>query len=101
MRGTMTEHSKNERAGRLMGLRPDAVALQEPSELGYRCPVCQNLPRLPSGELDPRLTWSEYNAFVWCEVCDRDYPSCLCMGYIAAAIEVFLDCIEYAVQKRS
>lgn len=96
---TMTEHSKNERARRLMGSRPDAVAIQEPSELGYRCPVCRNAPRLPGGEPDPRLTWSEYNAFVWCEVCDRDYPSCLCLGDIETAIEVFLDSVEDAVAR--
>jgi hypothetical protein len=96
----MTGYSKNKRAEQLMGFRPKAVALQEPSEIGYTCPVCQNKSRLPGGEPDPRLTWSEYNAFIWCETCDMDYPSCLCLGNeISTAIEVFLDSIEGAVKR--
>jgi len=92
------EYSKNEQAGRLMGFRPKGVtALIEPAELGYHCPVCQNSPRLPNGEPDPRLTWSEYNIFIWCEVCNRDFPSCLCLGDIGTATEVFLDSVRDAI----
>ena len=94
----MADYSKNERAGRVMGLRSKAIAIQEPSELGYRCPVCKNSPRLPSGEPDPRLTWSEYQGFIWCKVCDCDYPSCLCLGDdVGASIEIFLDSVEDAI----
>lgn len=89
------EYSKNERAEQLLGLRPPGDAVLAPSELGYRCPVCKNIPMVEH-EYDERLTWSEYNSFLWCEVCNRDFPSCLCLQDVEQAIGIFLDSIETA-----
>jgi len=91
------EYSKNERAGQLLGFRQKGEPVLEPSELGYHCPVCKNAPMVEH-EYDERLTWSEYNSFLWCEVCNRDFPSCLCLEDIEQAIAVFLDSVEVAVQ---
>lgn len=91
------EYSKNERAGQLLGFRQKGQPVLEPSELGYRCPICKN-PPIVDHEYDERLTWSEYNSFLWCSVCNRDFPSCLCLNDIGRAIEVFLDSVEDAVR---
>lgn len=97
-------YSKNKRAEKLVGLR-DAkrgmVVLDFPGELGYRCPVCKN--EVVSKELgmyDERLEWSEYNGFLWCSVCNRDYPSALCQPDIEKAIIIYLDCIEDAIKRK-
>jgi uncharacterized protein YbaR (Trm112 family) len=106
--------SKNDRAHQVMGKRrTDVIPFDQPCELGYWCPVC----RFPSltinartgePEYDERLHWSEYKGFLWCEVCDFDYPSALCVPLHAepdpvrpwvkagrdAAVSVFLDQIE-------
>ena len=72
----------------IMPLRPTGkTPLEYPVELGYVCPVCKN----NEGDYDDlRLYWSEYECFLWCYTCDRDYPSCLCMPDIDTAIEIFL-----------
>lgn len=88
------EYSKNARAEQIMGLRPtDAMAIDFPAELGYKCPVCDYEPEV-NGEYDERLSWSEYNGFIWCSVCNKDYPSALCCTDINKAIDVFLDSVE-------
>lgn len=92
------EYSKNERAGQLLGFRQKGQSILEPSELGYRCPVCKNLP-IVNHEYDERLTWSEYNSFLWCGVCNRDFPSCLCLQDIERAIGIFLDSTEDAMRR--
>jgi len=109
--------STNERAERLMGRRltpdeesgaaPTPVPIDQPCELGFWCPVCRVPPRV-GDEYDERLHWSEYWAFLWCSVCDRDYPSALCVrveadpaesrrGWYAGpedAVRVYLDTVE-------
>ena len=75
----MTDYSKNDKAEQVMGRRPEGVmALDLPCELGYHCPICK-YKLMVKGNYDERLHWSEYNGFIWCEVCNRDYPSVLCM----------------------
>jgi len=96
----MTEYSKNERAGELMGFRPAGIAIDQPCELGYRCPVCKVPPGpYPDGNFDERLSWSEYNSFLWCSVCNRDYPSCLCLEDPTHATEIFLDSVRDALKR--
>ena len=103
--------STNERAGKLMGYRPEGVIpFDQPCELGYRCPVCL-VPAMVGDEYDLRLHWSEYNGFLWCYVCDFDYPSVMCIdltlpptrpwvnGCREDAVKVFLDSIEDAVER--
>ncbi|MGO1406220.1 hypothetical protein [Agrococcus casei] len=46
------------------------------------------------------LHWSEYNSFLWCEQCDRDYPSALCATDLDHAITVFLNSVESATKRR-
>jgi hypothetical protein len=103
-------HSVNDRAEQLMGRRPtDVLPFDQPVELGYWCPVCK-VDAVVDGEFDERLHWSEYPGFLWCSICDVDYPSALCVPMHTtpdperhwvkagpdAAISVFLDTIEYA-----
>lgn len=106
----MTEPvSTNEKAERVMGKRGTAVVfIDYPCELGYRCPVCKR-----EGERDELLEWSEYEGFIWCPECNRDYPSCFCVpldaqpdperphvyaGW-AEAIDVFLDIVQSAKKR--
>ena len=51
------------------------------------------------GNYDERLEWSEYQGFIWCSVCNKDYPSVLCMpkSRIDEATHIYLDCIEEAI----
>lgn len=93
--------SKNDRAGEVMGFRrTDGMVINEPCEEGYHCPVCK-YPQTFEGEYDERLSWSEYNAFLWCAVCNVDYPSALCMPDIDRAIGIFLDSVEAVVRVRT
>lgn len=89
----MVEFSKNERAEQIMGLRPKGMYIDFPCELNYHCPVCQ-YENEQDGNYDERLEWSEYDGFLWCSVCDKDYPSAFCMPDIDLAIEIFLDSVE-------
>jgi hypothetical protein len=55
-----------------------AIPFDQPCELGYHCPIC-NYPHEIGGNYDERLKWSEFEGFLWCSVCERDIPSCLCI----------------------
>jgi hypothetical protein len=78
-------YSQNERAKEIVGLRrTDCQPFDFPSELGYICPKNKN----------HRLEWSEYNGFIWCEDCNLDIPSCLCLKDIKRATDIYLDCLE-------
>jgi hypothetical protein len=71
--------STNERAKEIMGLRPTGgIPIDQPCELGFHCPVCE-YPLDVEGNYDERLQWSEYNGFIWCSVCDKDWPACFCL----------------------
>lgn len=100
--------STNERAEQLMGRRGPGQPFDIPCEQGYRCPVCLVE---EVGREDEALHWSEYNGFLWCERCNRDYPSVLCVPLVErspdepkyrhaigvdAAVSVFLDTVEQA-----
>lgn len=88
------EYSENKRAEKVMGLRPtDGLSIDFPVELGYKCPVCDYVPEV-NGEYDERLSWSEYNGFIYCHVCNKDYPTALCCTDIDKAIEVFINTVE-------
>lgn len=85
--------STNDRAEKIMGRRPSGIPIDLPCELGYVCPVCEYEPVI-DGEFDERLHWSEYNGFMWCQVCNKDYPSALCKPNIDEAITTFLNTVE-------
>ncbi len=96
--------STNERAEQLLGRRetttPDGrgiVVLFEPVEQDYMCPVHQRT--LDQEHEQQTLFWSEYRAFLWCELCDKDYPSALCCADLDRAIEVFLDTVRDAQER--
>ena len=97
-------YSKNERAEKIVGLRDvkgGMVIIDFPCELEYRCPVCKNEAcNEELGIYDERLEWSEYNGFLWCSVCNKDFPSALCQPDIDKAIKIYLNCIEDANEKR-
>lgn len=71
MRGSKRGISKNQLAEEVMGKRKPVIPVFMPVELGYRCPLCKQ-----EGET---LEFSEYNGFLWCETCNLDIPSCLCV----------------------
>jgi len=79
------KYSKNPRAEKLMGLRPEGIPIDFPEELGYLCPRCGK---------KHTLQWSEYKSFIWCEACNEDFPSPLCMPDLKRATEIFLDVIS-------
>lgn len=95
-------YSKNERAEKVVGLRGnhghiDGIIFDQPCELGYQCPVCKNeVYSEEHGVYDERLEWSEYNGFLWCSVCNKDFPSALCQPDINKAIEIYLECVKDA-----
>jgi len=88
------EYSKNERAEKLVGKRlTDGIIIDFPCELDYHCPVCK-YEQIKGGNYDERLDWSEYEGFIYCHKCNKDYPSCLCMPDKEKATKIYLDCIE-------
>lgn len=87
--------SKNKDAGSIMGMREGAIPIDQPCELGFICPICEYEPII-DGNYDERLQWSEYNSFLWCAVCNKDYPSALCHPDIDKSIGIFLDSVEDA-----
>lgn len=96
-------YSKNDRAKKVVGLRDvkgATVIINSPAEMDYRCPVCLNEPSsAKEGWIDERLEWSEYNGFLYCSVCDKDYPSALCQPDIDKAIKIYLKCVEDANER--
>jgi hypothetical protein len=90
--------SQNVRAEKIMGKRrTDVMPFDQPCELDYHCPVCK-YELIVDGNYDERLQWSEYNSFLWCAVCNKDYPSCLCTTNIESGINVFLLSVEDAIK---
>lgn len=80
--------SKNERAEKLVGKRLEGGnPIDYPCEIGYWCPICKI-------EWDEDLQFSEYNGFMWCPRCNKDYPSPLCAKDIDFGTKVYLDIIE-------
>lgn len=80
----MKKVSKNIRAEQICGLRPEGIPIDFPIELGYVC---------PKNKLHS-LEWSEYNNFIWCEQCNFDYPSPLCLRDYKRATDLFLDILD-------
>ena len=106
----MEEYSKNEEAERVVGRRQEfsgtplerCIPLDQPCELGYHCPVCDYGQLIAGGlNFDERLEWSEYQGFVWCSVCNKDYPTALCLpkDQVDRAIMIYLKCIENAIKR--
>lgn len=91
--------SKNPKALGVCGLRPSGCqAIDQPCELHYHCPVCKYPISTPKDGYDERLNWSEYETMIWCEKCNRDYPSCLCCGSdVQTAIDVYLDSVQHLI----
>lgn len=92
------EYSINELAKKIVGKRKigiNTIIFDQPAELDYHCPVCK-YENVVDGNFDERLHWSEYNGFIWCQTCDKDYPSVLCQLDIEKAIKTYLTCIQEA-----
>jgi len=100
--------SKNPIAEKICGFREKRIALFEPHELGYACPICDT-----SDEVN--LRWSEYNYFIWCKKCNLDIPSCLCKKFtepniaheelpirekVIVQTRIFLKCLEDIVNSQ-
>jgi len=95
------KYSKNVEAEKIVGKRnipKNAMIFDFPCELDYHCPICK-YENETNGEFDTRLEWSEYNGFIYCRVCNKDFPSCLCTPNIDKAIKIYLDCQEESYAK--
>jgi hypothetical protein len=91
--GKRIEYSQNKLAEKIVGKRNiRGLIFDQPCELGYHCPVCK-YDLVVAGNYDGRLDWSEYNGFMWCRECNKDYPSALCQPDIDKAIETYLNCV--------
>lgn len=90
-------NSINKDAEEIVGKRKPVIGIiiSEPCELDYHCPVCK-YENVSKGEFDQRLHFSEYNGFLWCSVCNKDYPSALCQPDIDKAIDTYLICVKEA-----
>ena len=85
-------------AAQIVGIRQEGQSFDPPGELGFHCPVCRYF--LFHGDAyDDRLTWSQYNGFLRCSVCDRDYPTALCMPNLDRAIKIYLLCVKSAIER--
>lgn len=91
------KYSENKKAEQIVWLRQDslkikpwnfAICIDLPIEFWYKCPVCK--------KLSEWLNWSEYNWFLWCDVCNKDFQTCLCEENIDKAIDIYLDCVNDA-----
>lgn len=65
---SMTDQEIADKYGRRV-IPHGTVILNEPSEEGYQCPKGHNM---------SEITWSEFNEYIWCYVCQLDYPSKVC-----------------------
>ncbi len=85
------KYSTNSLAEKIVGTRLpfNGIVFDQPAELGYHCPVCK-YENIVKEEFDERLRWSEYNGFLWCSKCNKDYPTALCIKDIDKAIETYL-----------
>jgi hypothetical protein len=82
----MKNISINKQAENIVGKRPtDGLAIDFPAELGFVCPK--------NGKHSGYLWWSEYNGFLWCEKCNKDYPSCLCTEDLEKATAIYLSAV--------
>lgn len=95
-------NSTDEFAEQIVGKRRliKGILFFQPCELGYHCPVCK-YENVTEGEFDERLHFSEYNGFLWCSVCNKDYPSALCKVDIDKAIDTYLQCVWEARKNMS
>lgn len=93
--------SVNLRAEKIVGKREpiNGIILFSPAEEGYHCPVCKYEIWSEDERLDERLHWGEYNGFLWCEVCNKDYPSAICAVDVDKAIDIFLATVENAIAR--
>jgi hypothetical protein len=76
----------------VVGLRSTdhSFVIDQPCEYNYHCPICKYR-LITKGKYDERLQWSEFNGFLWCSTCKKDYPSVLCLGKdIDRAIEIYV-----------
>ena len=92
-------YSTNALAEKIVGKREpliNAIPFDQPCELGFHCPVCKYDLVTKEGEFDERLQWSEYNSFLWCRKCDKDFPSALCQPNIDKAIDTYLHAVHEA-----
>jgi hypothetical protein len=88
------ETSKNDRAKEIVwlrdGLGPNVMPFDTPEWLWYECPVHKG---------ESWLEFSEYNWFLRCDSCDRDYPTCLCCWDDQdKAIDIYLSTVEYLIK---
>ena len=96
------KYSTNEDAARIVGFRNipfGALIINTPCEEGYHCPVCK-YDAIVDEEFDMRLDWSEYNGFLYCHICNRDYPTCLCKpDDVEEEIKLYIAIVEEAIKR--
>ena len=89
------QHSKNQQAAEVMGMRKGGIPLMLPCELDYHCPICGEPPYLDKkGEIhwSENFHFSEYRGFMWCPHCNLDIPSFLCLRADSRrAVEIYTE----------
>lgn len=86
-------------AERIVGMRPNiGTPIDFPCEHDYHCPVCK-YENVVNGNFDERLHWSEYEGFLWCDVCNKDYPTAICAPTPDEATKVYLATVRLAQGK--
>lgn len=87
--------SRSEKIEQICGRRKGGIPIQFPFELDYHCPICGKEPvKVDSNnELELlHLHFSEYNYFMWCERCNIDIPSLLCLkAHSKYAVSIYTD----------
>jgi len=64
----MNDFYSDKQLKKLFGMRPSGIAIFEPMELGWVCPI----------KPEHEIGWSEFNKHIWCYQCKKDYFTLLC-----------------------
>ena len=89
---TLTDKQLEEQYGRRFPTEAKGIViLDEPTELGYRCPRSHKW---------NDITWSEFKKHIWCYKCQLDYPSALCpmkrpCSFSRESFEVFVNKLPF------